>query len=103
MDPESIMAADGADSALANGGGLTMESVCIKENGVASDETLDTTSESQNENSGNISTLDAIEHLKEAAEVCNSEWSIYSARHINTCDQHFCFLFSFGRAHKLKM
>ncbi|XP_019088576.1 PREDICTED: protein WVD2-like 5 isoform X1 [Camelina sativa] len=69
MDPESIMAAaDGTDSTLANGG-LVTETVCIKENGVASDETVDTTSsECQNQDSGNISTLDAIEHLKEVAE-----------------------------------
>lgn len=71
MDPETIMAADGTDSAPENGA-LTMESVCGKENGVVSVETVDTTSESQNENSGNSSTFDAIEHVKEAAEVCNS-------------------------------
>ncbi|XP_020872079.1 protein WVD2-like 5 isoform X2 [Arabidopsis lyrata subsp. lyrata] len=67
MDPETIMAADGTDSAPENGA-LTMESVCGKENGVVSVETVDTTSESQNENSGNSSTFDAIEHVKEAAE-----------------------------------
>nr|CAA16958.1 putative protein [Arabidopsis thaliana] len=67
MDPESIMAADGTDSAPANGG-LAMENVCVKENGAVSVETVDTTSESQNENSANSSTLDTIEHVKEAAE-----------------------------------
>ncbi|KAL0739325.1 hypothetical protein Bca4012_015535 [Brassica carinata] len=66
MDSESTMVADGTtDSALANGG-LTMENVCIEGNGVASGETLDTNSESQNENSGDSSGLDA--QPKEAAE-----------------------------------
>ncbi|KAL1210356.1 Protein WVD2-like 5 [Cardamine amara subsp. amara] len=67
MDSESIMAADGTESAFANGG-LTMESVCIEENGAGSCETVDTTSESQNENSGDSSALDAVEHPKEVAE-----------------------------------
>ncbi|XP_023634528.1 protein WVD2-like 5 isoform X3 [Capsella rubella] len=68
MDHEGVMVADGIDSTLANGGLIT-ESVCHQENGVASDETVDTIeSQSQDQNSGNISTLDAIEHLKEAAE-----------------------------------
>lgn len=64
------MVADGTtDSALVNGG-LTMENVCIEGNGAASGETLDTNSESQNENSGDSSALDA--QPKEAAEVCSS-------------------------------
>ncbi|CAF2132667.1 hypothetical protein BRARA_K01448 [Brassica rapa] len=68
MDPESTMVADGTtDSALPNGA-LTMENVCVEGNGVASGETLDTNSESQNENSGDSSALDAVEHPKEAAE-----------------------------------
>lgn len=68
MDPESVMAADGTDSALANGG--------VEGNGVDSGETLDTTSDSQNENSGDSSNLDAVEQPKEtAAEVCNS-WMV---------------------------
>lgn len=71
MDVESVMAADGTDPALTNGG-LTMEDAGIKGNGVVSGETLDTTSESPNENSGDSSTLDAIEHPTEVAEVCNS-------------------------------
>lgn len=73
MDPQSITVADGTDSALANGG-LTMENAGVNGNG----EALDTTSESQNDNSGNSSTLDGIEHPKEVDEVCNSGWSIYS-------------------------
>ncbi|XP_018451193.1 protein WVD2-like 5 isoform X1 [Raphanus sativus] len=60
MDAEVILVADGAEPALVNGG-LTME------NGVTSCETMDTTSESQNENSGDSSTLDATEHSKEVA------------------------------------
>lgn len=66
MDPESTMVADGTtDSALANGG-LTVESVVVVEgNGVASGETLDNNSGSQNESSA----LDADEQPKEAAEV----------------------------------
>ncbi|CAH8305940.1 unnamed protein product [Eruca vesicaria subsp. sativa] len=60
MDPESVMVADGTEPALVNGG-LTMENV------VTSGETLDATLESQNENSGDSSTLDAIEHSKEVA------------------------------------
>lgn len=72
MDPESTMVVDGtSDSALPNGG-LTMENVCVEGNGVASGETLDANSESQNENSGDSSTLDAVEQPKETAEVCNS-------------------------------
>ncbi|CAF1711776.1 unnamed protein product [Brassica napus] len=67
MDPESvIMVADGSEPALVNGG-LTMESVGIEVNVFASGETLDATSEIQNENSGDSSTLDAIEHSKEVA------------------------------------
>ncbi|RID50595.1 hypothetical protein BRARA_H01315 [Brassica rapa] len=67
MDPESvIMVADGSEPALVNSG-LTMESVGIEVNGFASGETLDATSEIQNENSGDSSTLDAIEHSKEVA------------------------------------
>ncbi|KAG2319528.1 hypothetical protein Bca52824_012741 [Brassica carinata] len=66
MDPESVMVPDGTEPALVNGG-LTMENVGIEGNGVASGETLDTTSESQNENSGDSSTLDAIELSKEVA------------------------------------
>lgn len=70
MDPESVMAADGTDSALANGG------VAVEDVGVDSGETLDTTSDSQNENSGDSSNLDAVEQPKEtAAEVCNS-WMV---------------------------
>lgn len=72
MDPESVMAADGTDSALANGG-VAVEDVGVEGNGVDSGETLDTTSDSQNENSGDSSNLDAVEQPKEAAaEVCNS-------------------------------
>uniref|UniRef100_A0A1J3C887 Protein WVD2-like 1 n=1 Tax=Noccaea caerulescens TaxID=107243 RepID=A0A1J3C887_NOCCA len=64
MDPQSITVADGTDSALANGG-LTMENAGVNGNG----EALDTTSESQNDNSGNSSTLDGIEHPKEVTQV----------------------------------
>ncbi|ESQ53940.1 hypothetical protein EUTSA_v10025240mg [Eutrema salsugineum] len=71
-DPERIMVSDGTDSALANGG-LTMENVGIQRNGVASGEILDTTSESQNENSGDSSTMDVVEHPKEVAEVTQVE------------------------------
>lgn len=71
MDPETIMAANGTDPALTNGG-LTMEDAVVKGNGVVSGEILDITSESLNENLGNGSTLDAVEHPKEVAEVCNS-------------------------------
>ncbi|KAJ0247387.1 Protein WVD2-like 5 [Hirschfeldia incana] len=60
MDPDSVMVPDGTELAPVNGD-LTME------NGVNSCETLDTTSESQNENSGDSSTLDATEHSKEVA------------------------------------
>ncbi|XP_013599176.1 PREDICTED: protein WVD2-like 1 isoform X3 [Brassica oleracea var. oleracea] len=73
MDPESTMVVDGtSDSALPNGG-LTVENVCVEGNGVASGETLDTNSESQNENSGDSSALDAVEHPKEAAEGAKDE------------------------------
>lgn len=76
MDPESTMVVDGtSDSALPNGG-LTVENVCVEGNGVASGETLDTNSESQNENSGDSSALDAVEHPKEAAEVCCNSWMV---------------------------
>ncbi|KAF8080586.1 hypothetical protein N665_0934s0024 [Sinapis alba] len=66
MDPEVILVADGAEPALVNGG-LKMKNVGIEgNNGVPSGETLDdATSESQNENSGDSSTLDAIEHSNE--------------------------------------
>lgn len=84
MDPESvIMVADGSEPALVNGG-LTMESVGIEVNVFASGKTLDATSEIQNENSGDSSTLDAIEHSKEvAAEVGNSWMVNLLACHIN--------------------
>lgn len=100
MDPESvIMVADGSEPALVNGG-LTMESVGIEVNGFASGETLDATSEIQNENSGDSSTLDAIEHSKEfAAEVGN--WMVnLLACQINGFVLTFFF---FCRVHKLKM
>ncbi|CAH8360746.1 unnamed protein product [Eruca vesicaria subsp. sativa] len=68
MDSESSMVAVGTiDTALVNGG-LTMENVCIEGNGVASGETLDTNSESQNENSGDSCGLDTVENPKEAAQ-----------------------------------
>ncbi|XP_048636250.1 protein WVD2-like 5 isoform X2 [Brassica napus] len=67
MDLESVMAADGTDFALANGG-VAVEDVGVEGNGVDSGETLDTTSDSQNENSGDSSNLDAVEQPpKEAA------------------------------------
>ncbi|XP_018480245.2 protein WVD2-like 5 isoform X2 [Raphanus sativus] len=85
MDPEteSTMVADGTtDSALANGG-LTVESVVVVEgNGVASDETLDTNSGSQNENSGDSSALDAVEQPKEAAEGTQVE-SVDEPKYVN--------------------
>ncbi|KAJ0251881.1 Protein WVD2-like 5 [Hirschfeldia incana] len=67
MDPETIMAADGTDSLLANGRLVAVEDVGIEGNGVDSGETLDTASDSQNENSGDSSNLDAVEQPKEAA------------------------------------
>ncbi|CAN8273241.1 unnamed protein product [Cochlearia groenlandica] len=68
MDPESIVVVvDVADSGLANGG-LTMENVVVNGNGVAYEGTLDVTSESQNENSGDSSALDANEHTKVVAK-----------------------------------
>lgn len=79
MDAEVILVADGAEPALVNGG-LTME------NGVTSCETMDTTSESQNENSGDSSTLDATEHSKEVAAAVGDSWIgwlIYSGHEIN--------------------
>ncbi|KAF8080093.1 hypothetical protein N665_0976s0018 [Sinapis alba] len=84
MDLESTtMVADGTtDSALANGG-LTMENVVVVEgNGVASGETLDTNSESQNENSGDSSAFDAAEQTKEAAEGTQVE-SVDGPKHVN--------------------
>lgn len=78
MDLESVMAADGTDFALANGG-VAVEDVGVEGNGVDSGETLDTTSDSQNENSGDSSNLDAFEQppKEAAAEVCNS-WVVLS-------------------------
>ncbi|CAN8326947.1 unnamed protein product [Cochlearia groenlandica] len=67
MDPESIMATDGTESSMTNGG-LTTESVEIKVNGIASGENLDATSESRKENPGDNSSSDLIDHSKEAAE-----------------------------------
>ncbi|XP_056865489.1 protein WVD2-like 5 isoform X1 [Raphanus sativus] len=79
MDPESTMVADGTtDSALANGG-LTVESVVVVEgNGVASGETLDNNSGSQNESSA----LDADEQPKEAAEGTQVE-SVDGPKYVN--------------------
>ncbi|CAH8378090.1 unnamed protein product [Eruca vesicaria subsp. sativa] len=68
MNPECIMAADGTGSALANGC-LTVEHVGVEGNGVDSGETLDTASDSQNENSGDSSNLEAVEPPKATAEV----------------------------------
>ncbi|KAJ0262887.1 Protein WVD2-like 5 [Hirschfeldia incana] len=84
MDPGSTMVADGTtDSALANGGGLTMENVVVVEgNGVASGETLDTNLETQNENSGDSSALDAVEQPKEAAEGTQVE-SVDGPKYVN--------------------
>ncbi|KAH0871545.1 hypothetical protein HID58_078567 [Brassica napus] len=82
MDPESTMVVDGtSDSALPNGG-LTMENVCVEGNGVASGETLDANSESQNENSGDSSTLDAVEQPKETAEGTQVE-SVDGSKYVN--------------------
>ncbi|KAL0726502.1 hypothetical protein Bca4012_022595 [Brassica carinata] len=81
MDPESFMAADGTDSALANGG-LAVEDVGIEGNGVDSGETLDTASDSQNENSGDSSNLDAVEHPKEAAAEVTQGVNVEDPKHV---------------------
>ncbi|XP_009138078.1 protein WVD2-like 5 isoform X1 [Brassica rapa] len=82
MDPESTMVADGTTNSALPNGALTMENVCVEGNGVTSGETLDTNSESQNENSGDSSALDAVEHSKEAAEGTQVE-SVDGPRYAN--------------------
>ncbi|KAF8110917.1 hypothetical protein N665_0078s0104 [Sinapis alba] len=81
MDPESVMAADGTDSALANCD-LAVEDVGIEGNGVDSGETLDTTSDSQNENSGDSSNLDAVEQPKEAAAEVTNVVNVEDPKHV---------------------
>ncbi|KAL0687111.1 hypothetical protein Bca4012_086788 [Brassica carinata] len=76
MDPESVMAADGTDSALANGG------VAVEDVGVDSGETLDTTSDSQNENSGDSSNLDAVEQPKETAAEVTQGVNVEDQEHV---------------------
>ncbi|XP_056853813.1 protein WVD2-like 5 [Raphanus sativus] len=83
MDPESIMAAaDGTDSALANGGLVAVEDVGIEGNGVDSGETLDTASDSQNENSGDSFNLDAVKQSKEAAAEGTQIENVEDPKHV---------------------